>query len=409
MSIPAGWSTFTSLFTHRAYVLYSLGSFASLIGTWAQRVAVAWLAWELTGSELWVGLIAFADLIPGMVVAPFAGALIDRTELLRMCTFIQGLGALQGLALLGLHAAGMLDVHILLALTFLLGIISALDHPARLALLPDLLPTTHLASGVGFNAAAFNLARFIGPLGAGLAIGVGGVRTVFVMNAASFMVFAVTLIIIGRNSTIQARVPSQNGLVRDMAEGLAYVASHRVILAAILMLIVTSLGVRPVLELLAPFADELVAAGIAAQGATGLAMLTSVMALGAIAASIWLTMAGNPRTMARLVTAAHLASAICLLLFLYMPVMWLRLLALGVCGCALVVVGVGTQTILQMEVGAHMRGRVLSLFTMFNRGLPAVGALGVGWLATGTGLDLPLAIGAVIAIVTLPFVRWVIR
>ncbi|HEX9835238.1 MAG TPA: MFS transporter, partial [Alphaproteobacteria bacterium] len=124
----------------RNYRIYCAGSTVSLVGMWIQRVAVAWLAWTLTESATWLGILALADLAPSMLFAPFAGALADRIDRLRMIWATQVAQMIQALALIGLTVADAIDIWWLLALTFVLGIATAFNAAARLAILPTLVP-----------------------------------------------------------------------------------------------------------------------------------------------------------------------------------------------------------------------------------------------------------------------------
>ena len=152
------------------YGTYAAGNSVSLIGTWIQRIAVGWLAWELTGSGAWLGAVAFADLFPAVFIGPFGGAVADRLSRLRIITISQALAMVQAVALFWLTFSGAVTIEWLFALVLVNGFVMGFNQPSRLALVPSLVPREDLSTAVAINAIVFNLARFIGPAVAGLLI-----------------------------------------------------------------------------------------------------------------------------------------------------------------------------------------------------------------------------------------------
>lgn len=183
----AGPAEMRLLFTFHNYRAYIFGDFLSLIGNWVQRVAVGWLTWELTHSATWLGVIAFADLFPAILMAPLGGAIPDRGVPRLISLHTQSLQMLQTLALFLAYALGLLSIWLLLVLTILRGGLAAINQPARMSLVPTLIPRDHLSSGLALNSLAFNLSRFIGPIIAGFAIWAGGVGLAILINALSYI------------------------------------------------------------------------------------------------------------------------------------------------------------------------------------------------------------------------------
>src|SRR5207247_233252 len=161
------------------YGLYSLGSAFSLTGMWMERIAVGWLTWQLTESGFWLGVVAFADFFPVILIAPVAGAAADRWDKLQVVKLSQFILLAQAAALFALTASGHINVALIVTLTAVHGIVIAFNQPARLALVPSLVPLADLGPAVAVNSVIFNLARFIGPIFAGLAIVWSGVAAAF--------------------------------------------------------------------------------------------------------------------------------------------------------------------------------------------------------------------------------------
>ena len=170
------------------FATYSAGSAVSLIGMWMQRIAIGWLTWQLTKSGLWLGIVAFADFFPVLLIGPFAGAAADRWDRLRVIKTSQTISLLQATLLFELTASGYINIGLLVALSAFQGVVVAFNQPARLAFVPSLVSQADLASAVAINAVIFNLARFIGPMFAGVAIVWFGVEAAFAANALSYIV-----------------------------------------------------------------------------------------------------------------------------------------------------------------------------------------------------------------------------
>ena len=180
-------------FKNTTYGIYAAGNAVSLVGTWMQRISVSWLTWEMTHSGLWLGIMAFADFFPGLVVGPLAGVFADRTDQLTIVKFSQVVSLLQAMVLFALIAAHHLNIWGLVALTAFQGAVVAFNQPARLALVPSLVAESDLGFALAINSVIFNVARFIGPMVAGLVIVWSGVAASFAANAASYVVFLLAL------------------------------------------------------------------------------------------------------------------------------------------------------------------------------------------------------------------------
>jgi MFS family permease len=365
--------------------IFTAGNAVSLVGTWMHRVVTGWLTWELTHSGFWLGLIAFADLFPTVVVGPFAGAYADRLDRLRVTQVSQFLAMLQAITLFLLTATGLITIWLLLFLTLFLGVVVAFNQPARLALVPALVSRNDLAAAVAVNSIVFNLARFLGPAAAGLAIATVGVPIAFAANALSYVAFMVSLSRI-RLSPEENPAAQHGGLLADLVAGLRYTSSHVGIAAVLVLMIAANLGSRPVVELLPGFAAEIFKGGPAE-----LALLSSAIGAGAIIAGLWIGMLGGGLT--RIFLASTVVSALSAALFAVSTSLWLAVPSLAVTGFSMAAFGVSAQILIQTSVIPEMRGRVLSIYGLIFRGGPALGALIMGAASERVGLRLPVLIG----------------
>ena len=319
--------------------IFTTGNAVSLIGTWMHRVVTGWLTWELTQSGLWLGLIAFADLFPTVIVGPFAGAYADRLDRLKVTKISQALAMAQSIALLILTATGLINIWLLLVLTLFLGIVAAFNQPARLALVPQLVQPGDLPAAIAVNSIVLNLARFIGPAAAGLVIAWVGIPVAYAVNALSYLVFMVALARIRLAREDDSGSP-HGSLLQDLAAGLRYTTSHFGIATVLILLIATNLGTRPIIELLPGFAAE-----VFRGGATELAILTSSIGIGSIFAGFWVS--ARSGSLAPVLFWSMILGAIGAALFAASQSLWIGICFAAVTGFAMAAFGISSQILVQ--------------------------------------------------------------
>ena len=374
------------------FAAYSAGSAVSLIGMWMQRIAIGWLTWELTGSGLWLGIVAFADFFPVMLVGPIAGAAADRWDRLRVVKTSQTVSLAQATVLFGLTASGHMTIELLVGLTAFQGFVVAFNQPARLALVPSLVARADLASAVAINSVVFNLARFIGPIFAGFAIVWSGVAAAFAANAISYVAFLVALARIRVAPTV-VESANRRSLAADLGEGIRYTATHPGIGALLVLLIALGVGGRPLNELLPGFAAD-----VFHSGAEGLSILAASIGGGAILGGLWLGQRAHSSGLTWIVLGSSLVGALATILAVATDHLWAAVPAVVVFGFCMSTGGIAIQTLIQLATDRSMRGRVMGLYGLIFRGAPAVGALGAGLASAQFGLRWPVVFGALLVI-----------
>lgn len=372
--------------------IYSAGSAVSLVGMWTQRIAIGWLTWELTGSGLWLGIVAFADFFPVILVGPIAGAAADRWDRLRVVKISQAVSLGEATVLWALTASGHMTIGLLVGLTAFQGVVVAFNQPARLALVPSLVPQKDLAGAVAINSIVFNLARFFGPILAGLAIVWSGVAAAFALNAISYVVFLLALARIRIVSTAIAPA-ERRSFAADLSEGIRYTATHPGIAALLVLLIAIGIGGRPMNELLPGFADE-----VYKSGAIGLSILASAIGGGAILGGFWLGQRARATGLTEIALWSAVVGALATIVAIATDHLWAAVPAVVVFGFCMSVCGIAVQTLIQLASDRSMRGRVMGLYGLIFRGAPAVGALTAGFASSYFGLRWPVFLGAVMVI-----------
>ncbi|NQU69725.1 MAG: MFS transporter, partial [Rhodospirillales bacterium] len=241
---------------HRDYRVFSITHFISAVGFWLQRVGIGWLTWDLTHSGAWLGIIAFAEAVPTFLLTPVAGSVADRVDRLKMFRLLNMANTVAAAALATLTISGLINIYWLVSIAVVIGILSAMQLPARMTMAPGLVPRDDVAAAIGVNAILFQLSAFIGPATAGLVIVSLGVGYLFVANVLSYVVFIVGLHMIslpygGRRSGPGSSVMS------DTIEGIRYVSRHAGIAPMLLLVFGAALFVRPYMDMLPGFADAI--------------------------------------------------------------------------------------------------------------------------------------------------------
>ncbi len=373
--------------------IFTAGNTVSLIGMWMERIAVGWLTWQLTESGFWLGVVAFADFFPVVVIAPFAGAAADRWDRLRVVKISQSLLLVQAIVLWAATASGYINIALLVALSAIHGIVVAFNQPARLALVPSLVPRADVGAAVAINSVSFNLARFIGPIFAGLAIVWSGVAAAFAANALTYVVYLVALARIRIAPGEDDEVAASSSFTADITDGIRYTATHPAIGSLLLLLIAIGIGGRPLTELMPGFADDVFNAG-----AAGLSILASSVGAGAVLAGLWLGHRANSSNLLAVTLVTTLGMALSAVAIVATDRLWLAVPAVVAYGFCVSAAGIASQTLVQLASARNMRGRVMGLYGLIFRGGPAIGALGAGIISVQLGLRWPVVIGALLLV-----------
>lgn len=367
------------LLRHRDFAWYIAGNALSWVALWMQRVAIGWLSWELTHSPLWVGLISMAQFAPVVVLGPMFGVLADKLERRRHAITVTTVQMVLAMVLCVVTVLGWMRIELLFVLCLAIGITSSAYQPVRLALVNDVVPKALLPQAIAFSSVVFNSTRFIGPALGGIAIASFGVASTFGINSVAYiaLIWAVATV----NLRPRSSPASEASLIADLRAGLRYVGSHPTIRSFMLIGLIISFFVRGMLELLPVFADS-----VFAQGAQGLALLTSCMGLGAVMAGLSLSRFTDTSRLASLARRSSVISGALLVAFGLTNVWVLGLALVFTLGIGTSLCMVGMQVAIQSAVDDRFRGRVMSLWGMIAAGSPALGGALLGAIAQLAGI-----------------------
>jgi predicted MFS family arabinose efflux permease len=392
MNLSAFFGGIGRALSNPVYRRYFISHTFSMTGRWLYRMAIGWLAWELTKSTSWLGVVAFADAFPMVVVSLVAGAIGDRMGFLRVVRFGQlGVACVTALSAF-LTLAGVITIEMVVAITFVFGSLEALSTPVRMSLVHSMVRREDLSPAIALGSAMFNGARLVGPAIAGVLILWLDVGTVMAIGALTFLQFFIVLLFIRIDQPMRDRKLSF-GIFADIVSGVKYVIADPGMRFLMILLGVTGIFIRPFMELLPGFADQ-----VFGRGPDGLAILMSSIGFGGLISGLWLAHRGQTQGLTRLVTLSLLISGVSLALFTITGYIWLAACFLVSAGFFMLLGSIASQTLMQNAVDSTMRARVMSLFVVLAWGVPAIGALAEGWLASFIGLQPVVAVGAVIAI-----------
>ena len=372
---------------HRNFALFMSGIGPHYVTGWMQRIGVGWLAWELTHSPIWLGAVAAADLAPMILIAPFAGAHVDRSDPVRMIKLTLFAVWCHAIALAALTTAGMMSIELLFAITLVNGSLMPFYNAARTTIVPACVPREDFPSGVSLDSSFFHGSRFVGPMIAALVIKYFGIGYCFMAHVAgvAFFIFQ----IFRMNVTPPRRAAPTSNLVQDVVAGLAYVRAHPGIFPLFMLMTTASIAARPLQDFLPGFADK-----VFQSGASGFAWLSAGMGVGAMIGATWIAIRGHTRGLTYIVILSTFALGLSMFGFVATSNLYGACVFAAMCGFALTVMATGISALTQTAVNDAMRGRVMSLFAMIYRGVPAIGALATGYAASIVGLRTAFAMAA---------------
>ena len=383
------------------YQKFFAGQAISLVGTWIQSVAIAWLILEITGSPASIGLAVALQFLPVLIFGPYGGVIVDRVDKRRLLIVTQALSGIQAGLLAILVLTGNANIGFVLVLSLFLGFIYVFDMPARSAFVREMVPLELVRNAVSLTSVVINGARVVGPALSGVLIATIGLGWCFAANAASFIgvLTAYALMKTGELIAVEPieRAPGQ------LREGMKYVWSNPDLRVPLIMMAVVGTLTYEFNVVLPALAAETFQSG-----AQSLGWLSAAMGLGAVIGG--LISATRQTSGVKAIAVASIVFGFAVLTSAVMPnVLW-SCIALIPVGAASIWFTSAGNSAMQLHTEPHMRGRVMSLWTVAFIGSTPVGAPIVGWVAETAGPRWALGVGAAAAVgAGLYGAKWAIR
>lgn len=354
---------------------------ASNIGTWMQMVGAQWLLIDEPNANTLVAVVQTSTFLPVLLLSLPAGAVADSFDRRQLLIVVQGYLLMTGIALSALTWAGQMQPALLLTLTFALGVGQALTLPAWQALIPELVPRDQLPAASALGGISVNAARAIGPAIAGLLISHISVAAVFGFNAASYLIFAVTLLFWRPDRNRRDQTPER--FTSALRAGDRY-ARHSPVVRRMLLRLGLFLVPGTVLWALLP----LVAKSRLGLGSSGYGLLLASLGIGAIGGAL---VTGWARSRWRgnfLLMLTSLGYAVCLVVVGVVRVPWLVMLLLLPAGAIWTAVLSSLNAEIQMFLPNWVRARGIAVYQVVFAGSQAFGAL--FWGVVADFVDLPV-------------------
>jgi len=400
---PGVGHTFRAL-RSRNYRLYFSGQCVSLVGTWMQQLAQSWLVYRLTNSVFLLGLVGFASQVPALFITPFAGVLIDKMNTRRILVATQTLSMVQALCMWLLVFLNIIDVWHIIVLSLFLGMVNALDAPARQSFVVEMIEKREdLVNAIALNSAMFNGARLIGPAIGGGIIALMGEGNCFLINGISYG--AVIAALLAMRLPVIEKEKRFGNWFNDFKEGFRYTYGLLPFRSVLLMItLVNFVGVFYMVLL------PVVARDILHGGAHTLGFLMGMIGAGALTSAFFLASRKNITHLLTYIPVATAAFLVGLLILSFSHSLWLDALFLFMSGSGLMLTMGSGNTLIQSLADDKKRGRVMGFYTFSFLGIAPFGNLLGGTLSTKIGVSWTMFFGSMITLAGLAiFLRYLPR
>ena len=379
-------------FASRNYQLFFLGQGLSLLGNWITKTTVLWLAYDLTHSPLFLGIIGFLSQIPNLVVTPFAGVIIERYQRRQVLITAHTLSIIIFLSLGILTLEGFITSWLLLGLSIAQGIINSVVLPARQTFLGDIIDQKEdISNATALHSSLATLCRIIGPGIAGFLIANINAGYCFFLDGLSYIAVIIALFVIQINpekqSSFVTKITQKPSLGQNLREGWSYVFGCLPIRMVLLQIAAISFLGMSYRSLLPIWAREIL------QGdATTLGYLMAATGFGALLAALYLSTKPNVLGFEDILTFSPAVFGGALVAFCFVH-NWLACLVLmATIGAASLLVTSASNALLQTIAEEDKRARVMSFYTMAMMGILPLGELFMGSLTQELGITYTLMI-----------------
>jgi len=383
-------------FRYRDFRILWLGAFTSTVGNWMQKVAQAWLVFDLTKSSFYLGLDDFLGQLPILLLTLVGGVVADRHDRRRVLIGSQIVQMSTALTLAALVFFDAVQVGWILTLSFVAGLGQAFGGPAYQALIPSLVEKKDLPNAIALNSIQFNLARVIGPLLAGATLAMWGTAVCFGLNGLSFLV--VIFAILGM-AHVHVKPAEQKPLLDELRGGLRYAKGEPAIVGlTVLGGLTTFLGL-PLLTFLPVFAKDVFGGDI-----NRFSHMMAFSGAGAVCGALVTAWLGRFHHMGRTLLTILVVFGALVTGFALSRVGWVSNLLLFFTGATLLMTFSMTASLVQLIVPDHLRGRVMSIYMVAFRGGMPLGSLVTGFVIDRVGAPAAIAVnGVLLSVVALWF------
>jgi MFS family permease len=390
--------------TSRDYVIFWIGQFLSVIGTWMQNTTLPYVAYQITGSSLDLGLIGFATTLPMLFLALPAGVLVERWNKRITVIIMQAIMMIQAFILAALTFSGHLQIWHITILAFVLGSASSFEITARQAMLIELAGREALPNAIAVQTTAFNLGRVIGPtVAAALLTLSNGAGKVFLSNAISYIFVIVGLFFVRTRYQVQREAVGTRSLRAEFGEGQRYIRQNSLVSQIIIMMAVVGFFGFPLLQQIPAIAQDMLAqvADTAQSVAERNSALYTFQGIGALVAAFSVAFFTSFKKKGIWLAFGQYVFVLAVIGLSFMRTTTPAYILLVLIGWGTVTQLAIMNVLIQVQVPNGLRGRVFSTYLWAIQGVAPFGSLLIGWWAQIWGIPRTLLVCGVLILLIL--------
>jgi MFS family permease len=391
----------------RDFVIFVSGQFISVIGTWAQATALPYLAYRVSGRPFDLGLIGFANTLPTLLFALPAGVLVERWDKRRAVIILQAIMALQAFGLAWLAYTDRLQIWHIIGLSFLSGLAVSIEVTARQSMLIELAGREALPSAIALQTTAFNSGRVLGPILAAWLIAASGTEgSVFLANGISFLFVIGSLFVARTRFKVQKEAEQKSGLAGEFWAGIAFIKESPLILAVILMAALVGFFGIPLTQQIPAVARDVLKSALDTEAiiASRTSQLYAAQGVGALTAAFLAAYLASADRQ-KMLMAGQAAFIFPIIALGFVRELNTALVLLALVGWGTVTQLVTMNTLIQVEVPDHLRGRVFSVYFWALQGVAPFGSLVIGWIAQTWNVPVTILVGGMTCLVGIAAIR----
>ena len=387
-------------FSHRAFNIYFFTNTFSLLGIWVQKVGLGWLAWQITESTFWTSLVALSIMAPAGILGPVFAVYAERWDMRRAMLLAKSIMTLVSILIFILQIFEMHSLQSLLILSFVLGVLNAIHHPIRLVFISLIVPRPYLPSAIGLNSVSWSMSRIVGPGIAGISIATFGLGVTFGLAALLFLPFIIALIWLPLQNRQSENSNTEKFLTR-LGNGWMVVLNTPIIFMCLSIVALNSFFIRGVLEI-----QPAIIGQVLGGDSNSLAIATAATGVGSVIASGWIGAGKLSQEFIRRTLWPGLIFGLIAILTLIQAIEIVSMsIVFIICGFTTTLVGIGSQTIIQLKVEDHYRARVLAWWSSVSFGGLTLGGLLIGLIGDFTSINTAIffvgVLGLILAIASI--------
>jgi MFS family permease len=376
----------------RDFLIFWVGQFVSMIGTWMQNTTQPYLAYRITGSSFDLGLIAFSATLPTLLLALPGGVLIERMDKRKIVIVMQSIMMAQAFVLAFLALTGRIQVWHMIGLAFILGSANAIEITARQSMLIELVGRPALPNAIALQSAIFQLARVLGPSFTAIILVLvknRGEGWAFFANGVSFLFVILSLLFVRTpyRVGIPGAIKNKINIPAELQEGWNYIRSNTVVLLIIVLCALIGFFGFPFSQQFPALARDVLHAAADTEAAVAARTSTMYLAMGigALVASLIVSTFSTLRRKGLLMSLGQIIFSVILLLLAFARSLPVAAVLISILGWATVTQFMMMNTLIQIDVPDELRGRVFSVYLWAQQGVAPFGSLFIGWLAQTAG------------------------